>query len=108
VHNVVAPVAAAPSVRLTTDDVAQAVFRAGSRLGWQIEPVTPGTLRGTLKLRQHVAVVSITHDTSTFRITYQDSTKLRYDGQQIHRRYNHWVQNLERAIQMEIAAVGKK
>jgi len=108
VHNVVAPLAPAPGARLTMNDVAQAVWRAGNRLGWQIETVSPGALRGTLKLRQHVAVVAIAHDTSTVRITYQDSTNLRYDGQEIHKRYNQWVQNLERAIQVELAGAGKK
>jgi hypothetical protein len=108
VHNVAAPVVAAPNVHLAPDAVAQAIFRAGNRLGWQIETVTPGTLRGTLKLRRHVAVVGITHDASTFRITYQDSTNLLYDGQVIHKRYNQWVHNLERAIQMEIAGIGRK
>jgi hypothetical protein len=53
-------------------------------------------------------VVGITHDASTFRITYQDSTNLLYDGQVIHKRYNQWVHNLERAIQMEIAGIGRK
>jgi hypothetical protein len=108
VHNVVAPLAPAPGTRLSMDDVAQAIWRAGNRLGWQIETVSPGALRGTLKLRQHVAVVAIAHDTSTVRITYQDSTNLKYDGQEIHRRYNQWVQNLERGIQMELAGAGKK
>ena len=108
VHNVVAPLAPAPGARLTMNDVAQAIWRAGNRLGWQIETVSPGALRGTLKLRQHVAVVAIAHDTSTVRINYQDSTNLRYDGHEIHRRYNQWVQNLERAIQAELAGAGKK
>jgi hypothetical protein len=108
VHNVVAPLTPAPGSRLTMNEVAQAIWRAGNRLGWQIETVAPGSLRGTLKLRQHVAVVSITHDTSAFRITYQDSTNLRYDGQEIHKRYNQWVQNLERGVQMELAGLGKK
>lgn len=107
VHDVTAPLAPAPTTRLTMDEVGQAIWRAGQKRRWQIETVAPGTLTGTLKRRKHVAVVTITHDTSTFTITYKDSTNLHYDGREIHKRYNHWVQNLESAIRREIAGLAK-
>jgi hypothetical protein len=106
VQDVTAPLAPAPNARITMHDVAEAIWRAGARLGWQIEKVSPGVLTGTLRIRRHVAVVAITHDTSTVRIAYKDSTNLLYDGQEIHKRYNHWVLNLERAIHSEIAGLG--
>jgi hypothetical protein len=107
VRNVTGPLGSAPTTRLTMDEVRQAIRRAAEKLGWQIESVAPGTLTGTLKLRKHVAVVTITHDTSTFTITYKDSTNLHYDGREIHRQYNNWVQNLEAAVRSEIAGLVK-
>ncbi len=98
-----ASLSAAPGTTLTMDQVAKAIGRAGQRLGWQIEQVRPGELTGTLKLRSHVAVVSITHDTLTFSIRYRESTNLLQSGQEIHKRYNTWVRNLEMGIQQEVA-----
>jgi hypothetical protein len=95
---------AAPGTTLTMDQVATAIWRAGQGLGWQINPVRPGELTGMLKLRSHVAVVSITHDTTSFNITYRESTNLLQSGQEIHKRYDTWVRNLELRIQQEVAA----
>ena len=74
------------------------IRRAGAGLGWAMQEVRPGLIRGTLSLRTHQAVVDIPYDTSGFAIRYVDSTNLSYDGSSIHRNYNSWVQNLERAI----------
>ncbi len=60
---------------LTIEDVAKAIAATGKQLGWQIDEVRPGELTGTLKVKSHVAVVSIVHDTSKYSITYKDSTK---------------------------------
>src|SRR5262245_44330360 len=83
VYNAAAPIAAAPNARLTMQQVSQAIYRAGTGLGWRMETVAPGTLTGTLNSRSHIAVVTITHDTSTYRIAYKDSTNLLYEGGQI-------------------------
>jgi hypothetical protein len=97
-----APLAPAPDTKLTMEDVSKAIWTAGKRLGWVIQDVHPGELTGTLNRRKHVAVVTITHDTSTFSIDYKDSQNLMYRGQDIHRKYNLWVQRLAKAIQAEI------
>lgn len=98
-----APLAPAPNTSLTMGDVSRAIWTAGKKLGWVIQDVRPGELTGTLNRRKHVAVVTITHDTSTFSINYKDSQNLRHEGQEIHRRYNYWVRRLEKQIQAEIA-----
>lgn len=95
---------AAPGASLTMDAVAKAIWRGGQKQGWQISEVRPGELTGTLKVRSHVAVVTITHDTSRFSIRYRDSTNLLAGEGEIHKRYNTWVRNLEEAIQRELAA----
>ncbi len=96
------PLASAPGARLTLKEVSKAIWRAGRDLGWRIDEVRPGELTGTLKIRRHVAVVAIVHDTSTFRISYKDSANLLHAGEEIHKRYNTWVRNLETAIQREV------
>jgi len=84
-------------------DVQKAITRAGVRLGWQMNPVSPGKMQGTLVLRQHRAVVDIAYDAKSYSIKYKDSTNLNYDGSNIHRNYNGWVQNLERGIRAELS-----
>ena len=74
------------------------IMRAGAGLGWDMEPVSPGLIRATLHLRTHVAVTEIAYTADSFSIRYVDSTNLQYDGTSIHKNYNGWIQNLERAI----------
>jgi hypothetical protein len=67
-------------------------------------PVRPGVMRATLNLRTHVAVAEITYDAQHFAIRYVDSVNLQYDGTSIHKNYNSWIQNLERAISQQPSA----
>lgn len=89
---------------LTADDVRKAIRRAGAGLGWQMKDDGPGKMTATLLLRQHVAAVGIDYDTTQYSINYKDSTNLKYDAAKgtIHRNYNTWVQNLNKAIQREL------
>ena len=52
------------------------------------------------------AKVRVTHSGDTVSIVYLDSSSLGYnvsqDGPEIHKRYNGWVANLERDIQVQI------
>lgn len=77
------------------------IERAANGLGWQIDPVRPGMARATLNLRSHVAVTEIAYDETRFTIRYADSRNLGYDGTSIHKNYNGWIQNLERAISQQ-------
>jgi len=88
----------ASSPNATLEQVANAIQRAGISLGWQMIEKGPSAMEGRLNLRSHVAVVSITFDTKQFSIFYKDSNNLNYDGNTIHKNYNGWVQNLEKAI----------
>ena len=97
VYNVDSAVMATPA-NATLDQVAGAIKRAGTGLGWQMIDQGPGQIEGKLFLRSHMAVVSITFDTKKFSIYYKDSNNLNYDGTTIHKNYNGWVQNLEQAI----------
>lgn len=77
------------------------ILRAGAGLGWEMQPAGPGLIRATLHLRTHTAVVDIAYSADSFSIRYVDSRELQYDGTNIHKNYNGWIQNLERAIMQQ-------
>ena len=87
----------------TMETVRSAITQAGIGLGWRMETQGPGTIRGVLDLRTHHAVVEVTYDTKTYNIKYKDSTNLDYNGTSIHKNYNGWVENLDKAIRMQLA-----
>jgi hypothetical protein len=92
---------------LTSEEVAAAIKRAGTGLGWAMLDDGPGKINATLRLRTHTAVVEIPYSTKSYSIRYKDSTDLRYDAEKgtIHKNYNGWIQNLDAAIQRELAAL---
>jgi hypothetical protein len=85
--------------------MSRAIKRAGTSLGWDIQKVGPGKMKGTLDVRRHVAVVDITYDMKSFSIEYVSSQNLLHDGDMIHRNYNRWIKNLEKAIRTEVASI---
>ena len=106
VKNINAEPVVGPAGRaVSLDEVGKAILRAGGTLGWQMKQMEPGYIVGTLKLRSHVAVVDIRYTTKNYSITYKDSTNLDYDGTNIHRNYNGWISNLDRAIKAQLATL---
>lgn len=93
------------SEQKSMSEITEAIQRAGTRLGWQMNVERPGLMTGTLNLRSHQAVVEIPYDTAGFSIAYRDSTNLDYDGTSIHKNYNSWIQNLEREIRVQASAI---
>jgi hypothetical protein len=87
----------------TLDEIGKAITRAGAGLGWQMTPKGTGHMEGRLALRTHVAVVDVNYDRKSYSIVYKDSTNLDYDGSNIHRNYNGWIQNLDKAIKVQLA-----
>jgi hypothetical protein len=86
------------------DDVAAAIQRGGTSLGWRMDRVQPGLIYGTLQVRSHVAIVSVIFNTTHYTIRYRDSTGLGYDGESIHPNYNGWVKRLDEAIRAQLVA----
>jgi hypothetical protein len=84
---------------LTAEQAKTAIVRGGDKHGWQMRDEGPGEMTGTLSLRAHVAIVSISYDAESFSIIYQDSSNLSYDGTKIHTNYNSWISNLAHSIQ---------
>jgi hypothetical protein len=89
----------------TSDDVRQAIIRAGTGLNWQMKAEGPGRMTGRLALRTHLAVVDVSYDSKSYSLRYKDSQNLDYNGSTIHRNYNSWIQNLDRAIQAQLTAL---
>ena len=100
-----APVIPPPGKNLTMTEVNNAIMRAGSQLGWQMQPTGPGRISGRLALRTHLAVVDIEHDAKSYSIKYRDSTNLDARDGMIHKNYNGWVQNLDKAIRAQLATL---
>jgi len=98
-----APVILPPGKSATTTQVGQAIMRAGTQLGWQMEPAGPGRFTGRLALRQHTAVIDIEHDAKSYSIKYRDSSNLDARDGMIHRNYNNWVQNLDKGIRSQLS-----
>lgn len=94
-----APVTPTPA---SLSDVTKAITKAGVGLGWQMTPVAPGKMVGTLNIRDHRAVVDITYDLKSYSVKYKDSTNLNYDGTNIHRNYNGWITNLDKQIRANL------
>ena len=91
-----APIYSEKNIKM--DQVKKAIIRAGASLGWRMKSIKSGHITGTLRIRTHAAVVDIRYNTKNYSITYKDSVELNYDGQNIHKRYNTWVNNLSIAI----------
>ena len=79
-----------------------AIVAAGVALGWQVVDVNPGVLRGTLKLRDHTAIVEIPYTTGKYSIIFKSGDNLGEKDGQIHKNYNGWVQNLDNRIKAEL------
>src|SRR5688572_6126069 len=102
VHNVTEAPIATNKPNPSMDQVQAAIVRAGSGLGWQMAADRPGHITGRLLLRTHVAVVDIDYSPSVYSIKYRESTNLDYDGGNIHKNYNGWIQNLDKAIKVQL------
>ncbi|MFC1602092.1 hypothetical protein ACFL3U_00840 [Pseudomonadota bacterium] len=89
---------------LTTENVKKAIIRAGVGLGWQIKEAGPGKLVGTLLLRKHMAKIDIPYSKEGYSLLYRESSQLNYKPEtgEIHKNYNGWIQNLDRAIQSQL------
>jgi len=77
-----------------------AIKQAGRSLGWRITSIRPGVAKGRLYIRKHMAVVNIYYNRYSYSIRYSYSKNLKYNAQKktIHKHYNGWIKNLERAI----------
>jgi hypothetical protein len=106
VMNVTAePVVVTPGKTATSDNVRDAILRAGSSLGWTMRATAPGVVNGQIHLRTHSAVIDVEYTTKSYNIVYRSSTNLDAGNGQIHKNYNGWIENLNHAIRRELMRV---
>jgi len=82
-----------------------AIAKAGAKLGWRISKTNEeGKLKGTLHLREHIAIVRINYSASEYSIDYVSSEELMYNEErnEIHKNYNGWIKNLKRDIDINL------
>jgi uncharacterized protein YvpB len=100
----------APPSGTSLAEIENAIRVAGAELGWVIRPAGPGKMKGTYTHRNTaspgfdlVAVVAIHYDEQHLSIQYEGSQNLQHEGDEIHRKYNTWVANLEAQIKKAVA-----
>lgn len=93
---------------LTLDEVKRTIQMAAMLKNWSLEDKGPGAMVATLNVRgKHTIVVDVSYTASSYSFTYNNSAvNMNYtqDGGQgvIHPNYNKWVQDLRKAIQIEL------
>jgi len=93
------------SSKHSSKDIKKAIIRAGAGLGWSMKVKKDGHILATLFIRNFVARADIRYNKKSYSITYKDSKGLSYDGSNIHKNYNGWIQNLDRRIQSQLTAL---
>lgn len=107
-----APVYQVSGVRLTpysepplsVAEVREVVLRGLAQKRWNVQREEPSAIVASVTAGGHEATVRIDYNSAGYSISYVDSSSgLKYDGQNIHRRYNHWVRLLDDAIRGEFS-----
>lgn len=96
----------AATQRLPLDQIGQAIIQAGRQRHWRMDPAGPGQITGILDDREHEAVINITYSQQAYSITLAASTNLHQEDGEVHKKYNKWVRQLEKAIDDRLYTVG--
>jgi hypothetical protein len=98
-----APVVTASGQPASREVVRTAILRALAMRGWQLEREAPDGIVATVVSGGHSATVHIQYEERAYSIDYVDSSPgLKFDGSRIHRRYNDWIERLNRSIRMNL------
>ncbi|KIU31764.1 hypothetical protein [Atlantibacter hermannii] len=88
----------------TAEQVRTAILKAGVQRKWVMTDAGPGVIKGRLQARDHVAEVRIPYSANRYSIIYDSSLNLQAANGKIHKNYNHWVNNLNQDIQINLSA----
>ncbi|HEY1844617.1 MAG TPA: hypothetical protein VGH05_07155 [Buttiauxella sp.] len=88
---------------VTTAQVREAIINAGQGRDWMMSEAGPGVINATQNVRKHSVSVRINYSEKEYTINYVNSVNLLASGGEIHRAYNHWVNNLDKDIQKKLA-----
>jgi hypothetical protein len=93
--------------KMTSAQVEKAVKQALIKREWMIASDAPGKITATLAHRDYSVSIGVAYDVREIRISYLDSTDLKYEvknGQRlIHKNYPSWIQNLVTDISNDLA-----
>jgi hypothetical protein len=92
------------------DEIGNAIIRAGASLNMQMRKVRPGIITATYVPMGGAgkglsATMEVKYNTKSYSIEYKDSQGLKYDGTNIHRNYNKWVQSLDSRIRVQLTTM---
>lgn len=88
----------------TEAQVKDAIIKAGAQRQWIMSDAGHGVIKGKLQNRDHVADIKINYSATSYSIVYVSSINLMAANGKIHRNYNRWVHNLDKDIQVTLAA----
>ncbi|GKP77609.1 TPA: hypothetical protein N3Y94_003820 [Klebsiella quasipneumoniae] len=88
----------------TEAQVKDAIIKAGAQRQWIMSDAGPSVIKGKLQNRDHVADIKINYSATSYSIVYVSSINLMAANGKIHRNYNRWVHNLDKDIQVTLAA----
>lgn len=82
----------------------RAITEGARERGWTLIKEGEGKMEATLKVRSHVAVVTILYNAQGYKINYKSSQNLEYNPSNgtIHSNYQSWVRNLDASIARNI------
>lgn len=84
------------------EEVRQVIITAASNRGWAVSDSGNNELAAILHVRSHQAQVRIPYSAENYSIIYEDSVNLKQRGNQIHRNYNRWINNLDSDIRRQL------
>lgn len=90
---------------VSTEQVKQAIINAGQGRDWIMSVAGPGVINATQNVRKHSVTIRINYSEKEYTIHYVNSVNLLASGGEIHRAYNHWVNNLDKDIQKKLAVL---
>lgn len=82
----------------TKAQMKDAIVAAMQRFRWVIVEDNDGKIVAEYRRGKIMAKIAATYTSSSYEINYVESENLKYDGVNIHRKYNGWIRNLEREI----------
>jgi hypothetical protein len=97
------PITGAPPGVDPTPFVRQSILRAIAARGWTVDEERPGVITTTVRKGDLFATVDVAYTGQAFSITRRDSAPgFKFDGENIHKRYNHWIDRLRASITQEL------
>ncbi|EEQ03648.1 hypothetical protein yrohd0001_22180 [Yersinia rohdei ATCC 43380] len=86
----------------TASEVQKAILAGGINRGWIMVPASEGVINGKLINRGHSVEIKINYNANNYQISYVGSTNMDAKNGKIHSKYNRWIANLNKDIQIQL------